>query len=325
MRPHHQRDAAVVAAMLCAGIVSAQFVGGRAVRDALFLARLGVTALPTMVIVTSVLSIGLVAMNSRLLARLSPARLVPGAFAVSAAFLLVEWALASQAPNVAAVLVYLHISGLGPVLGSGFWLVASERFNPRTAKRRFGQIAGAGTLGGLLGGLVAERVGAVFGTAAVLLFLAALNGLCAWQLRRIAATSIDPFTVREPEALKSGLRVLAGAPYLRYLAMVVLLGTISATLVDYVFKGEAVGRFGPGEWLLRFFAIYYAATSLITFAVQTLSSSFLLQRFGLAFTTGTPSLGLIAGSIAALVKPGFGNVVAARGAESVFRGSLFRA
>ena len=39
------------------------------------------------------------------------------------------------------------------MLGSGFWLIASERFDPHTAKKVFGQIAGAGTLGGMLGGL----------------------------------------------------------------------------------------------------------------------------------------------------------------------------
>ncbi len=50
------------------------------------------------------------------------------------------------------------MSGVGPLLGSGFWLIATERFDPHTAKKRFGQIAGAGTVGGLIGGLVAERV-----------------------------------------------------------------------------------------------------------------------------------------------------------------------
>ena len=318
--------------MLCAGVVTAQFIGGKAVRDALFLAQLDVTALPTMVIVTSVFSIGLVAMSSRMVTRLSPTRFVPRAFAVSAMLLLIEWALTNEVPKFAAVLVYLHVSGLGPILGSGFWLIASERFDPRTAKRRFGQIAGAGTLGGLLGGLFAERIAAVFGAAAVLLLLAALNGLCAWQVRRLGQThqgsrarSIEPSPDLALEAPRSGLRVLAGAPYLRNLATLVLLGTISATLVDYVFKAEAVRNFGRGEDLLRFFAIYYATIGLMTFVVQAFSSGFLLQRLGLAFTTGTPSLGLIAGSIAALLKPGFGNVLAARGAESVFRGSLFRA
>ena len=91
--------------------------------------------------------------------------------------LLVEWMLMSPAPEAAAVLVYLHIAGLGPVLGSGFWLIASERFDPRTAKRSYSRIAGAGTLGGLTGGLLAERLGVSFGVAAVLPFLSVLNVL----------------------------------------------------------------------------------------------------------------------------------------------------
>jgi hypothetical protein len=83
---------------------------------------------------------------------------VPWAFAVSAVLLIAEWLLTFASPKLAAVLVYLHISGLGPILGSGFWLVATERFDPRTARRNFGQIAAGGTFGGLLGGILAERV-----------------------------------------------------------------------------------------------------------------------------------------------------------------------
>ena len=103
--------------------------------------------------------------NAKGVSRLSPPRFVPWAFAISAVLLIVEWALISAAPKVAAVLVYLHISGLGPILGSGFWLVATERFDPRTAKRKFGQIAGGGTFGGLLGGLLAERVAVISASA----------------------------------------------------------------------------------------------------------------------------------------------------------------
>lgn len=43
-------------AMLCAAAVTAQFVGGKATRDALFLTTFDVTALPTMLIATSVCS-----------------------------------------------------------------------------------------------------------------------------------------------------------------------------------------------------------------------------------------------------------------------------
>ena len=48
-----------------------------------------------------------------------------------------------------------------------------------------------------------------------------------------------------------------------------MLGTIAATLADYVFKVQAVATFGRGDELLRFFAIYYAATSLLSFVVQS--------------------------------------------------------
>ena len=55
--------------------------------------------------------------------------------------------------------------------------------------------------------------------------------------------------------------MLAQTPYLRNLAALVLLGTIGAALVDYVFKAQAVETFGRGDNLLRFFALYYAASA----------------------------------------------------------------
>jgi hypothetical protein len=127
-----------------------------------------------------------------------------------------------------------------------------------------------------------------------------------------------------PAAPRSSVRVLARAPYLRNLAAVVLLGTASVALIDYLFKVEAVRKFGHGDDLLRFFAIYYAATSLVTFVVQTSSSRFALDRVGLALPATIPSVALIAGSVSALLSPGFAAMTATRGSEAVLRGSLFR-
>lgn len=321
----------MMTAMLCAGAVTAQFVGGKATRDALFLGAYSFTALPMMLIATSGFSILLVAVNSQIGRRIPPANLVPASFLASGVLLLAEWLLTYRAGPLAAVVVYLHISGAGPVLGSGFWLIASERFDPRTAKKRFGQIAGAGTLGGLLGAMLAERVATPFGVAAMLPFLAVFHLFTAWQMRRLAAQSetdgrgSSRLARTLPAASpRSGLRVLAEAPYLRNLALLVLLGTTGSALIDYLFKARAVEMFGRGENLLRFFAIYYAATSLITFVLQTSSSRFVLERFGLALTTSTPSFALFAGSVGGLIAPGFPSMMVARAGESVFRGSLFR-
>ena len=56
--PRPALDPAVLTAMICSGVVSAQFIAGKATRDALYLAHLDVTTLPAMVVVTAAVSIG---------------------------------------------------------------------------------------------------------------------------------------------------------------------------------------------------------------------------------------------------------------------------
>ena len=304
---------AVTTAMLCAAAVTAQFIAGKAVRDALYLASLDVTSLPAMVMATAVVSIGLVALTSKGLREVSPAAFVPIAFILSAVMLLVEWLLVPFAPRTAAILVYLQVSGVGPLLGSGFWLIATERFDPHTAKKRFGQIAGAGTLGGLVGGFVAERVGdrlrrggdaAGSGRGEPLLRLGDSPSGRVVRARHDRAGRWTSRPILRPSRRGPGCACSHDAPYLRNLAGLVLLGTLAAALLDYLFKAQAVAAFGRGEGLIRFFAFYYAATSLITFVLQTSSARFSLERLGLAATTGTPSIAVLVGGIAGLIAPG---------------------
>jgi ATP/ADP translocase len=320
----------LMTAMLCSGAVTAQFVSGKATRDALFLSSIDFTRLPAMLVATSACSILLVGANAFGSRRTAPGRLVPAAFLVSGLLFVLEWLLSFSNKPVAAVAVYLHVSAVGPVLASGFWLIATERFDPHTAKKRFGQIAGAGTVGGLLSAVFAERSAAAYGVAAMLPILAALQLVAAWLVRRLAAgtASTIPMDRLEDDGTApdaSGLRLVLESPYLRNLATLVLLGTTSAALVDYLFKARAVEMFGRGDELLRFFALYYAATSIVTFIVQATSSRKALERYGLALATGTPSLALLAGGIGHVAAPGFASLVVARGGESVFRSSLFRA
>jgi hypothetical protein len=325
-------DPAVLIAMICSGAVSAQFIAGKATRDALYLANLDVTTLPSIVVGTAVLSILLVMASSRGLQKVAPATFVPIAFALSGFLLFASWLLTFSMPVLAARLVYLQISGLGPMLGSSFWLIATERFDPHTARHHFGRIAGVGTLTGLAGALVAERMAVMGGVTAMLPLLAIVNLFCAWQIRRLAL-STPPTKHHTLEAAppdlaaaspQSGLHVLAQAPYLRNLAALVLLGTIGAALADYVFKAQAVESFGRGDSLLRFFALYYAGVSLLSFVVQTTSSALALERLGLGLTASTPSIALTVGGLVGLLFPGLAGALLARTGESVFRGSLFR-
>ena len=322
----------VITAMLCAAAVTAQFVSGKATRDALFLTSHDVTFLPTMLIVTAVCSILLVSLHARAGRLLAPAILIPASFVASGVLFLGEWLLRDTAPSTVAVLVYLHVSVAGPLLTSGFWLIVSEMFSPRTAKKGIGRIAAAGTLGGLAGAFIAERVAATLGVPGMLLVLGGLQFFTAALVRHLAARSVSfpvqPSAAAAPLAvdpIRSGLRLITETPYLRRIAALVVLGTTSAALVDYVFKAAAVDAFGPGDGLLRFFALYYGLTSLISFVLQIAASRPVLERFGITGTTSTPSIALLGGVVAEFVVPGFGSLIAARGSEAIFRGSWFRA
>jgi hypothetical protein len=325
-------DSPVITAMICSGAVSAQFIAGKATRDALYLAHLDVTSLPVIITVTAVVSILLVFASSRALRSIAPGTFVPAAFAVSAALLFGSYFLLEWAPRATAQAVYLQIAGLGPMLGSGFWLIATERFDPHSARLNFGRIAGIGTIAGLGAALVTERIGATVGIAAMLPVLAVVNVICAWQVRRLAGPQVLTIHDKGMEVAPdlaatspgSGLRVLAGAPYLRNLAALVLLGTIAAALVDYVFKAEAVALFGKGDSLLQFFALYYAGVTLLAFVVQNTSAPIVLEKLGLAATTATPSLALAATGLGGLVFPGLAGALVARAAESTLRSSLFK-
>jgi len=204
-----------------------------------------------MVIAASAFSIVSVILSSRAMTRFTPARLVPIAFASSAVLFLLIWTQLSRFPRVCAVLVYLLIVGLGSLLTSGFWSIINERFDPRTAKRYIGRIAGAGTLGGILGGALAERIAAIYSLPVMLPVLAAYHLSCGLLLRGISnpAESKSSFedSTLEMSPRRSGWRILQQAPYLRTLAMLVLLGTMSAGMIDYVFKAQAVSFYGGGD------------------------------------------------------------------------------
>ena len=331
------RSAASVAALLatvCAATLIAEQVGGKATRDALFLSTFSISALPTMLMVSAGFSLAIIPLGGRAMTALGPSRIVPLAFLTSAAVLVGAWALAPQFPRAVAAAVYLHVASFGSVLISWFWSLINEHFDPRTAKRYIAQIAGGATVGGLLGGILAERLAKPLGVAGMLPVLAALHLGCGGLtlLLRAPAARVPPPVPTAPSpaepparsAEKPGLSLLWRSAYIRDLALLVSLSAIGGALLDYVLKAAATGSFGRGAPLLRFFGVYYTATGLATLLVQSALTRRVLERFGLARTVATLPLTLGAGGLAALLAPGLWSLVIARGAEAALRNSLFR-
>jgi hypothetical protein len=302
-------------------LMLAEHVASKAARDAFFLTSFGVEALPTMFIVAAVTSIAVVPAMARVLSRWGPARVVPPAFATSAVLVAGSAWLAGAFPRAAAVTVYLHVAAINAVLISWFWSLVNERFDPRTAKLAMRRMVGGAALGGLVGGLVAERAAVWLGPRSMLLVLAAMHVACAAATYRLGAGARAGARVA-PSA--SGFAVLRRSSYAQKLALLVVASTVAAALIDYAFKAQAVATYHKGPTLLRFFALYYAGTGIATFLLQSLLSRLALAKLGIARTVATLPAAVALGGVAALFAPALGTFTALRAAESSLHSSLYR-
>jgi hypothetical protein len=311
--------------MAAAALMMAHQVGGKSIRDALFLSAFGPDSLPVMVITAAAVSVVLGVFGSQLFSRFSPARAVPWGFVLSGVLQFAEWRIAAADPHAGAVVVYLHMVSFSAVLLSSFWLLLSEEMHPAEAKRRIGRIAAMGTAGGVTGGLLAAQWTGLTGggEASLVAALGAIHVACGLFLLRTPARSAP---ARTPvEAWAPPRKVLRAAPHLQTLAVLVVLGTAAAAMVDFLYKRAATEALGRGAPLLEFFAYFNAGVAAVSFTLQTAVSRRALEKAGIGRTVGLLPASLAGGAALGLAAPLFPVLAAIRGLEATLRGSLFRA
>jgi AAA family ATP:ADP antiporter len=308
-----------------AGAMIAQLVFGKAARDAQFLSTFSVSLLPAAMICTALLSMSGVIVLSRLMTRHSPARVVPWLFVWSALAFVVECLLTTVSLRVATALFYVHVGVFGATVISSFWSLVNERFDPYTAKLVVGRIASGGTIGGIVGSVIAWRLSAYLSFAMLLLLLSAMNGLCFWGTLSLRAKTSPREPSQHPDqpAPALGLSHLSRTPYLRHLATFIALAGVASSILDYVLAARAT-EFASGRSLLTFFAIFHMGVALVGFLVQVLVSRISLEKLGVSGTITTLPATVVATGAAALALPGLVTAVLLRASEAVLQNSLFR-
>jgi len=310
-----------------AAVLMAYHGASRATRDTLFLTHFELHWLPLMAAIASLLSIPAAIYASARMATSGPRPLVPVTFGLSAALLVVEWWLVVHRPAVGAIVFFTHIAVFGPVLVSGFWSILYGGFDPRTARLAIGRISALATIGGLAGFLLAERITAWFGLPATMLALAVANVSCVWSTARMpdsTSTRTMPGPHEERTSSLDHGRALFRVPHLRNMAFIVLGASVSAAMLDLLFKAHAREHSRGSLDLMRVFLGFNGLVTLGTFAMQLSFTRLAAGRAGLVRTIGAlPVTVLISGLTAAFVSsPWF--IALVRGSEAVMHGSVFR-
>ncbi len=317
------------AAAFTSAAVIAHQVTGKAARDALFLTSFPVSSLPLAMAAGAVLSLVAAIWVSRLLARYSPAAILPVLFALNMSGLVLDWALSFVSPGATAIAVFLQTAVSGPVLISAFWSLINERFDPHSARRAIGRIALGGTIGGVVGALMAWRMATLVELPTMVLVLAAMQGACLVgtlllrsQVPRRELAVPEPKLAPVPSV--STVRLLGREPYLRSLALLVAGGATMSGLLDYLFSRQAAARFDAGPDLLTFFSLFWLAVAVLSMGIQLTVGQRSLVKLGVAANVAILPVVVILGGGAGLVMPGFLTTSILRGAEAVQRNTLFR-
>lgn len=310
-------------AILVSFFMIAAQVGTTATRDALFLSTFAASKLPLVMVTAALLSIAAAFAMSRLMSRFGPSRLLPLVFATNAVLFTAEWRLIAETRGVIAVLLYLHTSVCSVLLISGFWAVINERFDPHSAKTAVSRIGAGAALGGIAGGFAADRVAALLDLPSMLIILGAVNLLTALGATRIGTKSGVEGNSSD-EQWWFGIQSISSNSYLRHMASLVIGVAAIEALIEYTFKSEAASWMRDDASLMSFFAVFYTATAVLTFAVQSTLSTRALTNLGLAGTIAVlPGFIVVIGVLAAAL-PRLWTVVFLCGAEAVLTNTLFR-
>jgi len=309
-------------------------------RDSLFLARLSVQQLPWTYGAIAVAALLATELNARLRTRLAPGRLLLWGLWAGAlgdvAFIIPLRAHVSWAPHA----FYVFIAVVATLATSQFWLLVSELFTVLEAKRSLAAISTGGLLGAMLGAALARWVGPHFGDIALLYVgagLLVLSGVLAVVARTDAGETYEPKRQSGPPLPAAvngdpllpaavGQEVASEREALRYLRRILWLGlisTVTATLVDYLFKVQVTSSV-PKAQLNVFFANFNAGANAFALVLQLLLAPRLLTQSGIGRSLAFVPLVLFGLLSTVFAVPALWSAILLRSSDSAMRYSLLR-
>jgi ATP/ADP translocase/HEAT repeat protein len=304
--PEELPRTAVLAAMLF--VCSCVFVLGRTVRDALFLSHYGArvaSALPWMFIAYGVTSAAVAVVYARVASRLARPTFVSALAVTVAAAYACAWVGIRFDPPWLYPALYVGSEIAGNLLVAQFWAVANDLHDPRSAKRLFGIIGVGRIVGIVVCGLGAGSFVAAVGTDNLLLALSALTLVVVafvwWLVRDFSLPRIAP----EPKGgAPASVLAPVRSPYLRAVALVVLIGFVVVNVGDFQFKAAARLAHPSRDELALFMARYYATVGVIAMGLQLFVTRPLLSRFGVGGGLLALPLAYGAANLVLLAMPG---------------------
>jgi ATP:ADP antiporter, AAA family len=324
----HLRTWAMFAYLLC--VLFAYYIL-KPVSRAMFLNRFDLDKLPSLYILIAAFGGILAYLYSKLAAKSSLKAAVFIAMALSVACLVVMWWLIRQQFEWMIYVLNVWVSLFSIVLVAQGWLVASNLFNAREAKRLYPLLGMGMVIGAAFGGVFTSRTAKVVGTTNLLL-ASAVMVILAYGFFRLAVSRSETKLVQARAAeddeaefsFRDVTRDIVRSRHLQVIIGIMLVTFIVDVLVEYQFQAMAKASFS-GDDLTAFFGQFYGLyLNVVEFVFQLFLTTAVVKWIGVAGTLQImPSVILLA-SGATVAAPGVASAGAVRLSEAATRYTLNR-
>jgi ATP:ADP antiporter, AAA family len=299
------------------------------VSRAMFLTKFDVDKLPMLYILIAAFGGAFAYIYSRTAARSSLQTAVFWTMLLSVVSLIGFWGLIHLPWMVYVLNIWVGLFSI--ILVSQGWLVASNLFDAREAKRLYPLLGMAMVLGAAFGGEFTARTALLVGTRNLLL-ASGVMVILAYAAFRVAITQA-PTVVKHARAADEKatdfsfgemLRDIGRIRHLQIIVAILIVTYLVDTLVEYQFQAMAkVGH--TGDQLTAFFGQFYGLyLNLTEFVFQLFATAAVVNRFGVGGTLQISPWSIALSSVATAVAPGVTSASAVRLTEASTRYTLNR-
>jgi AAA family ATP:ADP antiporter len=293
-------------------LITAPFTIINILRRTDLLEKLGPEGLPKAYLFAAIVTGLVVVLHSHLRFRMSiPALTVASLVFFAVSGLLIQLILLTDFGRQSGFLSYLYwvwANVMIIILMAHFGMTINRMFNPREAKRLIGFVGSGGSLGGVLGGLLAASL-----TNANFLMLLAwgmllgcvfvVKGIFNFRQTQPAATGRIVSRNELPEDQKVGFKDSFDAvrkdTHLILLAVIVAVGVIVSLCIDFQFNSAALGE----KDMQAFFGYFYLGLNIFAFILSLFLTGYLLRKLGMTRTLLVTPIWLLICSLAILFSP----------------------
>jgi AAA family ATP:ADP antiporter len=222
-------------------ILTTVHFAAKTVRQAAYIDALGAENLPWVYLAVAAISLPVLVIYSRAVARFKLPMLILGGTLLHVFGLVLFFYLFGLGRGWVAALYYVWLGMAFAIAVSQFWTYANQVFDPRQARRLFSFIGAGGLLGAVLGGVLAAAMTRLAGTRFTLLAAAALMlsvPLLVVLIERMRGPApVVPRSRRRIRYLEArgGLRTLRGSRLLGLIAILMLASVMIGQLVGWQF------------------------------------------------------------------------------------------